>query len=103
MQLPKEVSDAFSVGKRWATAVKMSFCDYLCDYLYFDFFFGLTFGDAATSMKDARALCLCPMKEYFKIMLKQKNKFHLHLITAKAHVLSLKVRRAERQSKKIKL
>jgi len=40
------------------------------------------------------------MKEHFKIMLKQKNHFHLHLITAKAHVLSLKVRSAERQSKK---
>jgi len=63
----------------------------------------LTFGDAATSAKDARALSLCPMKEHFKIMLKQKNDIHLHLITVKAHVLSLKVRSAERQCKKIKL
>jgi len=64
-------------------------------------FFLLTFGDAATSVKDARALWMCPMKEHFKIMLKQKNNNNLHLITAKEHVLSLKVRRAERQSKKL--
>jgi len=43
--------------------------------IYSLIFFGLTFGDAATSVKDARALWLCPMKEYFKIMLKQKKQF----------------------------
>jgi len=38
-------------------------------------FWGLAVGSAATSEKDARALWLCPMKEYFKIMLKQKKQF----------------------------